>query len=362
MYSGGVIDCDVHHDWPTQDALYPYFSTGWREYLEGPTRVGFPPIPLNPGGLFPNPGGSANRADARPPNGAAPGSDYDLMRRQLLDPSRIERAVLSFNQGLYISNHPNPYFAAELARAANDWSIDTWLDGKDDRLYGAVVVATQQPDVAAREIRRVGAHPRIAEVLVCGAGLGKPFGYPIYDPIYDAAVEMDLPVAIHVGNEFSQGVSSMASGMPSLYFEQHVSIYQSSMSHILSMIIHGVFEKHPRLRVMLVESTLAWIPWLLWTLDYSYKAARRETPWLKRLPSDYFRDHVRLTTQPLDPSPEPEQLIEILKMIGGEELLCFSSDYPHWDGDEVDYVSKRLPTEWLPKIFRENAMEWYRWS
>src|SRR5690348_1331892 len=66
LYTGGVVDCDIHHDWPSPAALYPYLSTGWREYVLAPTRVGLPAIPLAPIQMCPNPGGSTCRPDAFP--------------------------------------------------------------------------------------------------------------------------------------------------------------------------------------------------------------------------------------------------------------------------------------------------------
>ena len=364
MYDGGVIDCDVHHDWPSPDALLPYLSSGWREYVVAPTRAGLPCIPLTPTQMCPNPNGATQRPDSFPANGVAAASDYELMREQLLDPSRIERAVLDYGHGMFVAANPNPYFAVELCRAANDWTIDTWLDGKDDRLYGAILLPTQTPDEAAKEIRRVGGHPHMVEALMLQASAGKAFGHPVYHPIYEAAVEMNVPIAVHVGGESAplHGLSPMASGLPNFYFEVHTQVAQGMMTHVMSLIAHGVFEEFPTLRVLMVESTLAWVPWLLWSMDTGYKGLRRETPWLKRHPSEYFHDHFRMTTQPLDDSPEPEQAIEIFKMFGGEDILCFSSDYPHWDGDEVDHVAKRLPASWLPKVFRENAMELFQWS
>ena len=60
-------------------------------------------------------------------------------------------------------------------------------------------------------------------------------------------------------------------------------------------------------------------------------------------------------------APEPEQAIEIFKMFGGEDILCFASDYPHWDGDEVDHIARSLPAAWHEKVFRENAMQLFGW-
>jgi predicted TIM-barrel fold metal-dependent hydrolase len=360
-YAGPVIDLDVHHEWPSQDVLVSYMSRGWQEQVTGyPPSKQYPLIPCNHLGT-PPPG--PTRVEAYPEDGTAPGSSYELMRDQLLDPFNIERAVLGYNSGLVIPAILNPYLASELARAANDWSIEQWLDRGDDRLWGTVIVANQLPDEAAAEVRRVGPHPRMVEVRLCSNPIGKPFGHPLYHPIYEAAEELDLAIAIHIGGEAGggMGISPIGSGVPSLYLEHHMHFPQGIFSHLVSFIAHGVFEKFPTLRLLIVEAGVAWIPWFLWRFDGEYKAIRRETPWLKRLPSEYFRDHVRVTTQPLETSPKREHLFEMLDWVDGRELICFSSDYPHWDTDEVAHVARRLPASWHAQVFRDNALALYRW-
>ena len=362
-YAGTVIDLDVHHEWPDQAALLPYLSKGWREQYAGypDGRI----AAFVPGNHLTNPvPGSAGRVESYPPGGGPPGSDYELLRDQLLQPMQIERAILGFGSGLSVSAASNPYYATEIARAANDWSIDTWLSKDDDRLYGGVLVAVQSPEDAAREIRRVGGHPRIQDVRLCANGIGKPFGDPIFHPIYEAAVEMDLVVAIHAAGEAAGGlgISPIASAVPTLFMEHHILLPQGLITHVVSLIAHGVFEKYPTLRVVLVEAGVAWLPWLLWRFDADFKGIRRETPWLKKLPSEYFHEHIRLTTQPLEASPQRDHLIELLAMVDAQDLLCFSSDYPHWDTDDMAYIARQLPEDWHPRVFRDNAASFYGWN
>jgi hypothetical protein len=286
------------------------------------------------------------------------------MREQLLDRFNIDRAVLTFGTPLDLANIPNPYFAAALARAANQWMIEEWLSA-DDRFYGSLIVANQLPDIAAQEIRRLGRHPKIAQVIMSSNGVGLPFGHPLFHPIYEAAVEMGLPVAIHAGGQGGINPCPTASGPPSLYIEYHTLVTQGVMTTLVSLITEGVFEIFPRLRVILIEGGVAWVPAILWRFDALYKRSkhlRREIPWVKRLPSEYCRDHIRITTQPLEIPPNAAILAEALESIGGDEILLFATDYPHWDADEVKFISERLPRSWLPKIFRENAMKVYGWE
>jgi predicted TIM-barrel fold metal-dependent hydrolase len=367
MYSGGVIDCDVHHDWPNASHLVPYMSEGWQEYVRGPGRLRGDDsiVDIMPSVIYVNPTG-LHRPEAYPDAQSAAASDYQLMREQLLDPMNIERALLGFGYGQFIGALPNPYLAAEVCRAANDWNIEHWLDGPgDDRLWGSVLIPTQLPDVAADEIRRVGGHPKMAQVIQCSAGLGKPFGYPAYHPIYEAASEMGLPIAIHIGGENFGGpnVSPTGGGMPVFYYESKLLSVHGLQTHLTSFVTHGVFEKYPDLKLLLIEpGGVAWLPWMFWGMDACYKSLRRELPWLKRFPSEYLREHVRFTTQPLDSSPRNEQLIDVLSTINAEDVLMFSSDYPHWDTDDAGHIAKRLPQSWHAKVFRENAVDFFGWT
>src|ERR1019366_5081052 len=93
--------------------------------------------------------------------GGPMGSDYELMREQLLDAFPIEWALLGFSVGQE-AGLADPEFAEAVVRAMNDWNAECWLDGKhDDRLCGVCLVPLHVPEHGAAEIRRVGTHPKI---------------------------------------------------------------------------------------------------------------------------------------------------------------------------------------------------------
>jgi predicted TIM-barrel fold metal-dependent hydrolase len=355
-----LIDSDVHHQWASNDDVLAYLPRRWHDLLLEPTRSSFAMSP--PTIWVPHTHGTNSRIDAFGPNGIPPASDYETMRRQYLDPFNVGKAVLSFNIGLNGGLH-NPYLAKELVRALNDWNRDHWLSIDDDRLASVIVVPSQDPGEAAKEIRRVAGHPKIVEILLVHNAFNRPFGHPVYHPIYEASEEVGLPVGIHPGGEiWGGGAQPAAGGMPNSRLEYHTLVPQTMMHHGLSFVTHGVFEKFKGLKVLLIEAGVSWLPWLLWRMDAMYDELRCESDWVKRLPSEYFCEHIRLTTQPLEASPKPRQMVEWLEAIDGvQDILCYASDYPHWDTDDPRIVVNRLPRKWRTKLFHNNAARLYGW-
>lgn len=356
-YSGPIVDPDVHHQWKSQRELLPYLP---KDLHAAVVRPDGGLVTLGPASRTnPNAYGGNERLDAIP-DGAPAGSDFGLLKEQLLERAGVTHAVLSFGVG---SNpgHPNPDLATELARAINDWNLDAWLCGRDERLYSGILVPTQDPVAAAAEVRRLAGHPKLIEVLLVANGLGRPFGHVAYHPIYEAAAECKLPVAIHVGGEHIYGsVRQHAGGNTASRLEWYTLAGHPAQHHVTSFITNGVFEKFPTLRLLIIESGFTWVPWVVWSLDRSYADLRRESRWVKRLPSEYFHEHVRFTTQPSESTPPAKQMIQVLEACPIlEDMLCFATDYPHWDNDDPLYVARRTPEAWHEKLFYGNAAALY---
>jgi len=298
------------------------------------------------------------RGDTVLPNGKSPGTEYEAMRRFLLDDVSPFRILLNFDVGLE-SGYYNPYFAAALCRAANQWSVERWLDLPDDRLRGSLLIPTEIAEDAIAEIRRWAGHPKISQVLLVGNPLGRPFGHPHYHAIYAVAEEVGLPISIHIGGEKATKSAYSAGGHVGSYFERRASGNQAGMHHLTSMITHGVFEKFPKLKLMLTEFGFAWLPAVMWRLESIYEVLRVESPIVKRRPMEYLLEHVHLSTQPLD-TEDLGGLFETFPEF--EDLLCFATDFPHFDGDDPRLLTSQMPKSWLPKVFCENAAAHYGWE
>lgn len=345
-----TIDCDLHNTISSVEVLFPWLDDHWREYIsqsgfKGPTDTAYPRAP------------TSARPGTTPPTGGAAGSSLALMREQALDAWGTSIGIL--NCAYAVESLHNPDAEIAIARAVNEWQIAEWLD-KEPRLRASIIVPSQQPHEAAREIDRVAGHPGFIQVFL-PVRSAQPYGKRHYWPIFEAAVRHNLVVGLHFGG--APGNPPTAVGWPSYYIEEYAGMAQAFQSQVMSLIVEGVFDKFPTIRMTLIEGGFAWLPPFLWRLDKEWKGLRREIPWTRRLPSEYVRDHLRLTTQPLDLPNEPERVQRLFDQLGSDELLLFASDYPHWHFDTPqEAVPAGLSAIQRQQIMRENARRFYRFN
>jgi uncharacterized protein len=290
--------------------------------------------------------------DAGPPAGGPRGSDPTFLRKQLLDGYGIDIAILTgyFYPAVMEMQFE---FADALTTAYNDWMIDHWLS-QDDRLLGSIQVAPQDPKLAAREIDRLGSHPRMVQVMLPVTKW--PYGDPYYHPIFEAAERNDLVVGFHQQLWFTQG----ALGGGRYYAERHMVFPETGMALLASLYCNGVFERFPRLRFTLIELGFSWLNHVLWRYDKEYREFQQEIPWVKNLASTYFLERVRWCSQPME-DITAKQLMMFLELVGSDEILLYGSDYPHFDFDPPkEALPRGLPQETIDKIMFRNAAAHYR--
>jgi predicted TIM-barrel fold metal-dependent hydrolase len=278
------------------------------------------------------------------------------VKAEYLDPNGIDRAILT-GSVLALGVQPNPDLSAAIARGVNDWTLETWV--RPHACFKAsIVIAQQDPAQAAAEIDRLGDDPGVVQVLMCSAA-ESPFGRRFYHPIYEACVRHGLPLALHLGGE-GAGISATPTGAghPTTYFEWYGSLPQVYMAHLVSMVSEGVFEKFPSLKVVLYESGVGWLPHVTWRFDKNWRAQHGEVPWLRRPPSAYLREHVYVTTYPLEALP-PGQLGQLIEMAEAGERLLFAGNYPHQELGDPREMLAEIPPALHRRVMAENAAGLY---
>jgi uncharacterized protein len=246
--------------------------------------------------------------------------------------------------------------AAAICSAVNDWTAKKLLD-REPRLRASILVPPQNPALAVDEIERVAPDRRFVQVLLPAMG-DALLGRRGYWPIYAAAEKHELPIGVHAGSTYRWAPT--ASGWPSHRVEDYVAQSAAFEGQLVSFLAEGVFQKYPKLKLVLIESGFTWLPSVLWRTAKEWRGVRPEVPWIDRNPAEIVADHVRLTLQPIDaPKSDPSILARTLEHIGSDRMLLFSTDYPHWQFEGEDVLPDGLPESMIRKLLIGNALETY---
>ena len=207
-----------------------------------------------------------------------------------------------------------------LSVAYNDW-VHGLLKDYTDVMYPVAVAPAGHPEAMAGELRRA------VNGLGCKAGLLAPYSLKLnlddaaFDDYYRAAVELDVPLFVHPN---TQGV--LTNRFTNFYAMHTLARPTNCSAALVALVIGGVFEKFPALRVAFFECGVEWLLYWMHRMDATYDYLRDDyAPYLTMKPSDTVRRNCYVTCDARE-KVLPAALGEI-----GEDRVLMSSDYPHWD-------------------------------
>jgi predicted TIM-barrel fold metal-dependent hydrolase len=277
---------------------------------------------------------------------------------RFLDATEIAATVLYPNDGLNIGLLRDADWAVALARAYNDWLHHDFLR-VSPRFHAVALLAPQDPAAAAKELERATRDlGMVGGMLPAVLSPMRGYGLPQFDPIYAAAEKLDVPITVHGGAAVELGLDHM----PSFAGVYPLSHPFSQMQQLTSMMIHGVFERFPRLRFAFLEAGCGWVPYLADRLDESWQ--HRGSRWpcqTHQSPGDIMRGgNLYYACE-----REEKTLNTVAQLIGGRQIL-WASDFPHerewheFSGDIDTLVAREDLAEGLVRqILFENPCRLY---
>lgn len=251
--------------------------------------------------------------------------DVELCRRSM-DAMSIDVQVVFPTMLLTAGMGPIPHAEGQIAWAYNRWMVERFC-ADEPRLKFLPYLPMNDPDMALRIVREFAGRPSVVGFLVTSLR---------YDPVHDNRYmrlyaeleESGYPLAFHAGPTWDDDWMKTMNRFISVHA---LSFVHCNVVHMTNWIINGLPERFPKLKVIWVESGLAWVPYLMQRLDHEYLKRTSEAPLLTRLPSEYMQD-MYYSSQPLE-MDHPKLLEATLEAIHAETQLVYASDWPHWDFD-----------------------------
>lgn len=256
-----------------------------------------------------------------------------------------------------------PGYAIALCAAFNDWLAD-YCQADPHRLKPAAILSLHDPELAAQEARRaVEQKGHVAVVLLPMPVNGRMAHAPECDVLWAEVQRLGVPATFHgtSGGASRDYISNRFVGHPSYRTLNHASAFPLElMTAMGGMLVGGVLDRFPDLKVAFLEGNCGWLPWWLRRLDDQWhKYGGGETTKLSALPSDYFRRQCYIGTD------VDEELLRVVIDELGDDNIVISTDYPHADGPFPHGIDEflELPGVSLDskrKILWDNCARLYR--
>ncbi len=241
------------------------------------------------------------------------------------DREGIDRMVFFPSAQLGLPGYEDQQFAAEVARLYNAWLADYCQQGRG-RFFGVAIVPIEDVEASIRIMREAKAQGLVA-TMIPAVLKARNLDHADLSPFFRAAEELDMPLGIHG----APGIHLPKLGTERFdnYLKVHVLSFPFDMMMAsTALILGGVLDRHPKLRVALLESGVGWFPYLIERMHEHMEKRGRLCPECRLDPRDYVaRGQVYVSCE------AEEAAIPFAVQELGSEFLMWASDYPHWDSD-----------------------------
>lgn len=277
--------------------------------------------------------------------------DIGQQRIQDMDATGIDLQILSLScPGVQIFDAPT---AVTLARECNDFLADA-IRRHPTRFAGLAAVAPQEPAAAAKELARAVQTLGLRGAIINSHTRNEYLDDPKFWEIFEAAESLDVPVYLHPNTPSRQLIQPFIErGLDGAIFGFAV----ETGLHLLRIITSGVFDRFPKLQIVVGHLGEA-LPFWLFRIDFMHRRAvvgnRHPTlPKLQRAPSEYLRNNVYVTTSGMAWEPA---ILFVHKVLGPDRVM-YAMDYPYQFVPEEVAVTDNLPIalEDAHKLYHLNA-------
>jgi uncharacterized protein len=257
--------------------------------------------------------------------------------------------------GMLLCNHPDFDYKKACFEAYNRW-LQTYCSEAPDRLHGMAQVSMRTPEDGVAELKAAHAMG-FKGIMMPGDPAVEDYDSKLYDKVWETAVALKLPLSFHILTGRSGAIDQVPRGPRINGF---LSIIRGCQDIMGTLIFGGVFDRHPHLKIVCVEADAGWVPHYMYRMDHAYKRHRywMKAPPLKRLPSEYFHDHIYVTFQDDWVAFKTKDLCNVRRLMWANDFPHSDSTWP-WSQAMLDAHAKSLTDQERNWICHDNVAELY---
>lgn len=271
-----------------------------------------------------------------------------------IDIQFVNPTIIFGTLNLQLSEAGHPELMRRGITAYHRWALDQ-LHGHTDRLMPVTRIDPSDIEWSIAEMKRMREEGSRAFQLT--QNRAKSYTHPDYEPMWSAAEDLGMAAYVHLqfGSPPDPSFANNGRGYETFVHLGGIGEAVATRQFLMAMVFDGVFERHPRLPVILAECGYSWFPAFLFDIDGKTSTIGLDglpRPSFYKLPlkpSEYIQRQVRLTALPgfIDAGQESLTVQETLERLPDPGMLVFSSDYPHLEGRQsaVPYFEKLLPQD-----------------
>jgi len=285
---------------------------------------------------------------------------YAVVRRGGWDPAErikdmdadgVDAEVLFAGLTMVMYQHPDPELQREAFRAYNDW-VAEYQSYNPRRLIGIASISIWDVNEAIREMERAAKLGLRGVLISADPPPELRYNNPIWEPFWAEAEKLGMPVCMHILT------GTRSSGLTEDLITSYMNLPRIITTTIMEMIVAGVLERHPHLKIVSAENDIGWLANAFRRLDQAYYRWHMRYPAITMSPTAYWRRQVYCTFQ-------DDVAAVATRGLSSYDNRLWAAGSPHLDSTwprSQEFIQKNfgdIPEEEKEKFLRGNMIRLY---
>lgn len=253
-----------------------------------------------------------------------PGAYDGNARMADMDRDGVAAEIIYASVGMVLCTHPDLDYKRACMLAYNRW-LETFCAEQPRRLFGLAQTAVASVDDCIEDMHRAKAQGHVG-MMMPGDPMHADYDHPDYDALWECAVDLNMPICFHILTAKRGSTQHAFRAERGHNLNAFMGIIRAIQDIVGLFVLGGVFERHPKLKLVCAESDAGWLPHYMYRMDHAAGTAADDgiIEGLSKLPSEYVKENVYATFQ-------DDYVAFLTKDLTNHKRLLWASDYPHSD-------------------------------